>query len=113
MTPVEATSDYKWILHNVAGSLGLSIGQNGCTGICPAILSMIVSRTVGIHPFTSGYIFTVVAVVIFNSFGISSVGGSATVVKSEMRCRFASWWLRMRLGCFARRSHRVGSVLVG
>ncbi len=63
---------------NLAGSLGLSIGQNGCAGIYPAMLAMMAAPTVGIDPFTPGYIFTVVAVVTFSSFGIASVGGGAT-----------------------------------
>lgn len=63
---------------NLAGSLGLSIGQNGCAGIYPAMLAMMAAPTVGIDPFTPGYIFTVVAVVTFSSFGVASVGGGAT-----------------------------------
>lgn len=63
---------------NFAGSLGLSIGQNGCAGIYPAMLAMMAAPAVGIDPFTPAYIATVVAVVTFSSFGIASVGGGAT-----------------------------------
>ncbi|OUN01213.1 MAG: sodium:dicarboxylate symporter [Firmicutes bacterium ZCTH02-B6] len=63
---------------NLAGSLGLSIGQNGCAGIYPAMLAMMAAPMAGIDPFTPGYILTVVAVVTFSSFGVASVGGGAT-----------------------------------
>lgn len=63
---------------NFAGSLGLSIGQNGCAGIYPAMLAMMAAPAVGIDPFTPSFILTVAAVVTFSSFGIASVGGGAT-----------------------------------
>jgi L-cystine uptake protein TcyP (sodium:dicarboxylate symporter family) len=35
---------------NFAGSFGLSIGQNGCAGIYPAMLAVMVALSVGIDP---------------------------------------------------------------
>jgi len=63
---------------NFSGSFGLSIGQNGCAGIYPAMLAIMVAPTVGIDPFTPSFIATVIAVVAISSFGVAGVGGGAT-----------------------------------
>ncbi|MFL2105697.1 L-cystine transporter [Desemzia sp. FAM 23991] len=63
---------------NFAGSFGLSIGQNGCAGIYPAMLATIVAPTVGIDVFSPSFIITLVAVVTISSFGVAGVGGGAT-----------------------------------
>lgn len=63
---------------NFAGSFGLSIGQNGCAGVYPAMLAVMIAPTVGIDPFTPGFILTVIAVVAASSFGVAGVGGGAT-----------------------------------
>ncbi|KAB2331058.1 L-cystine transporter [Bacillus mesophilum] len=63
---------------NFAGSFGLSIGQNGCAGIYPAMLAIMIAPTVGIDPFTPGFIFTVILIVALCSFGVAGVGGGAT-----------------------------------
>ena len=48
---------------NFAGSFGLSIGQNGCAGVYPAMLATIVAPTVGIDVFSLQFILMLVAVV--------------------------------------------------
>lgn len=63
---------------NLSASLGLSIGQNGCAGIYPAMLAVMIAPTVGIDPFTPGFIFTLIAIVMISSFGVAGVGGGAT-----------------------------------
>lgn len=63
---------------NFAGSFGLSIGQNGCAGIYPAMLAIMIAPTVGINPLTPSFILTVIAVVAISSFGVAGVGGGAT-----------------------------------
>lgn len=63
---------------NFAGSFGLSIGQNGCAGIYPAMLATMIAPTAGIDPFTPSFIFTLIAVVAISSFGVAGVGGGAT-----------------------------------
>ncbi|WP_433746545.1 L-cystine transporter [Falsibacillus pallidus] len=63
---------------NLSGSFGLTIGQNGCAGIYPAMLAVMIAPTVGIDPFTPSFIFTVIAVVAISSFGVAGVGGGAT-----------------------------------
>jgi L-cystine uptake protein TcyP (sodium:dicarboxylate symporter family) len=37
---------------NFAASFGATIGQNGCAGIYPAMLAVMIAPTVGIDPFT-------------------------------------------------------------
>ncbi|MBN8193169.1 L-cystine transporter [Bacillus sp. NTK074B] len=63
---------------NFSGSFGLSIGQNGCAGVYPAMLAVMIAPTVGIDPFTPSFIFTLIVVVAISSFGVAGVGGGAT-----------------------------------
>ncbi|WP_210364742.1 L-cystine transporter [Bacillus sp. REN3] len=63
---------------NFAGSFGLSIGQNGCAGIYPAMLAVMIAPTVGIDPLSPSFIATVIAIVAISSFGVAGVGGGAT-----------------------------------
>ena len=62
---------------NFAGSFGLSIGQNGCAGIYPAMLAVMIAPTVG-QPIDLQFILTLVAIVAISSFGVAGVGGGAT-----------------------------------
>ncbi|MDQ0176797.1 L-cystine transporter [Bacillus chungangensis] len=63
---------------NFAGSFGLTIGQNGCAGIYPAMLAVMVAPTVGINPLDPSFIVSLIAVVAISSFGVAGVGGGAT-----------------------------------
>src|SRR5690625_204836 len=63
---------------DVAGAFSVTIGQNGCAGIYPAMLAVMVAPTVGIDPFTPSFIFTLLIVVAIGSFGVAGVGGGAT-----------------------------------
>ncbi|MDQ0273636.1 L-cystine transporter [Cytobacillus purgationiresistens] len=63
---------------NFSGSFGLSIGQNGCAGIYPAMLAVMIAPTVGINPLSPGFIFSVILIVAISSFGVAGVGGGAT-----------------------------------
>lgn len=60
---------------DLSGAFGLTIGQNGCAGIYPAMLAVIVAPTVGIDPFTPSFIFSLIVAVIIGSFGVAGVGG--------------------------------------
>ncbi|MCM3586935.1 L-cystine transporter [Mesobacillus maritimus] len=63
---------------NFAGPFSLSIGQNGCAGIYPAMLAVMVAPTVGINPLDPGFILMLIFVVMISSFGVAGVGGGAT-----------------------------------
>lgn len=63
---------------NFSASFGMSIGQNGCAGIYPAMLATIIAPTVGIDVFSPAFIAGLVAVVVVSSFGVAGVGGGAT-----------------------------------
>ncbi|MFD1359821.1 L-cystine transporter [Fictibacillus halophilus] len=63
---------------NFSGSFGLSIGQNGCAGIYPAMLAVMIAPTVGIDPLSPSFLLTLVVVVALSSFGVAGVGGGAT-----------------------------------
>lgn len=63
---------------NLAASFGVSIGQNGCAGIYPAMLAVMVAPTVGIDPLNFIFLIKLIIVVALGSFGIAGVGGGAT-----------------------------------
>jgi uncharacterized protein len=62
---------------NFAGSFGLTIGQNGCAGVYPAMLAIMIAPTVGVE-LTASFIATVIIIVAISSFGVAGVGGNAT-----------------------------------
>lgn len=66
------------VIANFAATFGATIGQNGCGGIYPAMLAVMVAPMVGIDPFSFSYILTLIFVVAISSFGIAGIGGGAT-----------------------------------
>ncbi len=62
---------------NFAATFGLSIGQNGCAGIYPAMLAIMVAPVSNVE-IDLQFIVTLIAVVIISSFGVAGVGGGAT-----------------------------------
>lgn len=62
---------------NFAATFGLSIGQNGCAGIYPAMLAIMVAPVANVE-IDLHFIVTLIAVVIISSFGVAGVGGGAT-----------------------------------
>ncbi|WP_172370706.1 cation:dicarboxylate symporter family transporter [Sporosarcina jiandibaonis] len=62
---------------NFAGAFGLSIGQNGCAGIYPAMLAVMIAPSVG-QPIDAQFLITLVIIVAISSFGVAGVGGGAT-----------------------------------
>lgn len=63
---------------NFAGSFGLTIGQNGCAGVYPAMVATIIAPTVGINVLSPSFILSLIAIVTLSSFGSAGVGGGAT-----------------------------------
>lgn len=63
---------------NLSASFGSMIGQNGCAGIYPAMLAVMIAPTVGINPLSWDFILTLILVVTISSFGVAGVGGGAT-----------------------------------
>lgn len=63
---------------NLSATLGATIGQNGCAGIYPAMLAVMIAPTVGIDPTSWDFILTLILVVTISSFGVAGVGGGAT-----------------------------------
>ncbi|MBE7355661.1 L-cystine transporter [Staphylococcus haemolyticus] len=62
---------------NFSASFGLSIGQNGCAGIYPAMLAIMVAPVANVD-IDLPFILTLIGVVIISSFGVAGVGGGAT-----------------------------------
>ncbi|BFN31141.1 L-cystine transporter [Vibrio harveyi] len=63
---------------NLSASFGATIGQNGCAGIYPAMLAVMVAPTMGIDPLDINFILSLIAIITISSFGIAGVGGGAT-----------------------------------
>lgn len=63
---------------NFAASFGLSIGQNGCAGVYPAMLAVMIAPTVGINPLDPSFLIALIFIVAISSFGVAGVGGGAT-----------------------------------
>ncbi|HHP0461390.1 TPA: L-cystine transporter [Vibrio harveyi] len=63
---------------NLSASFGATIGQNGCAGIYPAMLAVMVAPTIGIDPLDINFILSLIAIITISSFGIAGVGGGAT-----------------------------------
>lgn len=63
---------------NLSASFGATIGQNGCAGIYPAMLAVMVAPTMGINPLDVNFILSLIAIITISSFGIAGVGGGAT-----------------------------------
>ncbi|WP_168395255.1 L-cystine transporter [Erwinia amylovora] len=61
-----------------AASFGATIGQNGCAGLYPTMLAVMVAPTIGINPFEPMWIASLVAIVTLSSAGVAGVGGGAT-----------------------------------
>lgn len=63
---------------NLSATFGATIGQNGCAGIYPAMLSVMVAPTMGIDPTSLSFIAGLIAIIAVSSFGVAGVGGGAT-----------------------------------
>ena len=63
---------------NLVGSLGSTMGMNGCAGFFPALLAVMVANMVGIDTNFQFYIMLIIVVVI-GSIGIAGIPGTATV----------------------------------
>jgi uncharacterized protein len=62
---------------NLSASLGTSIGQNGCAGIYPAMLAVMIAAAQGV-PMDAAFFVKLTIVTAIGSFGIAGVGGGAT-----------------------------------
>lgn len=63
---------------NLSASFGATIGQNGCAGIYPAMLAVMVAPTMGINPLDIHFVLSLIAMITISSFGIAGIGGGAT-----------------------------------
>lgn len=62
---------------NISASFGATIGQNGCAGIYPAMLAIMVAPTMGVD-INFSFIASLLLIVAIGSFGIAGVGAGAT-----------------------------------
>lgn len=76
-TQVRALGNHPSIA-SLSASFGATIGQNGCAGIYPAMLAVMIAPSVGIDPLAPSFFLMLILVVTLSSFGIAGVGGGAT-----------------------------------
>ncbi|WP_215492049.1 cation:dicarboxylate symporter family transporter [Fenollaria sporofastidiosus] len=63
---------------NLASTLGTSVGQNGCAGVFPAMVAVMIAPTMGINPLSIAFLVEVALLCVLASFGTVGVGGGAT-----------------------------------
>ena len=63
---------------NLSATFGASFGQNGCAAIYPAMLAVMIAPTVGVNPYSIGFIAKLIVIITISSFGVAGVGGGAT-----------------------------------
>ena len=63
---------------NFSASFGATIGQNGCAGLYPAMLAVMIAPGAGIDPTSLPFMASVIGVATLGSVGIAGVGGGAT-----------------------------------
>ena len=63
---------------NLSASLSVTIGQNGCAGIYPAMVVTMIAPTLGINILEPSFLIKVIIIIAIGSFGIAGVGGGAT-----------------------------------
>jgi len=63
---------------NLSATFGATIGQNGCAGIYPAMLAVMIAPTMGVDPLSLSFVTGLVLIVAISSFGVAGVGGGAT-----------------------------------
>lgn len=63
---------------NLIGSLGTTMGMNGCAGFFPAMVAVMVANMVGIPTDLQFYVMLLIVVVI-GSVGIAGIPGAATI----------------------------------
>ena len=64
---------------NLSASFGATIGQNGCAGIYPAMLAVMIAPSMGVDPLSLSFIAGLVGIIAISSFGVAGVGGGATM----------------------------------
>lgn len=63
---------------NLSATLGATIGQNGCAGIYPAMLAVMIAPSMGLDPLAWDFMAGLIGVIAISSFGVAGVGGGAT-----------------------------------
>ncbi|MGL5531016.1 MAG: cation:dicarboxylate symporter family transporter [Culicoidibacterales bacterium] len=66
---------------NFVGSLGTTMGMNGCAGIYPAVLAVMLARMTG-TPMDAQFYVLLLIVITLGSIGIAGIPGTATVAAS-------------------------------
>lgn len=63
---------------SLSASFGTTMGQNGCAGVYPAMLAVMIAPVIGINPLSPTFIIQLLVIIAISSFGVAGVGGGAT-----------------------------------
>lgn len=63
---------------NLSSTFGAVMGQNGCGGVYPAMLAVMIAASNGTNPLSFSFLFSLLVIVAISSFGVAGVGGGAT-----------------------------------
>lgn len=66
------------VVASLAASIGTTLGQNGCAGLYPAMLAVMIAPSAGVDPSAPSFVGAVVVAATLGSVGIAGVGGGAT-----------------------------------
>lgn len=65
---------------NLSAALGTTIGQNGCAGVYPTMVAILVGLVQGWNVWSPGFLISLIIAVVIASIGTAGVGGGATNV---------------------------------
>ncbi len=67
---------------SMSAGIGATVGQNGCGGVYPAMLAVMIATATGINVLEPAFFVKLVIVVMIASLGGAGIGGGATIAAS-------------------------------
>lgn len=64
---------------SMSAGIGATVGQNGCGGVYPAMLAVMIATATGINVLEPAFFIKLIIVVVIASLGGAGVGGGATI----------------------------------
>jgi L-cystine uptake protein TcyP (sodium:dicarboxylate symporter family) len=63
----------------MSAGIGATVGQNGCGGVYPAMLAVMIATATGINVLEPAFFVKLIIVVMIASLGGAGIGGGATI----------------------------------
>lgn len=64
---------------SMSAGIGATVGQNGCGGVYPAMLAVMIATATGVNVLDPGFFVKLIIVVMVASLGGAGIGGGATI----------------------------------